>query len=193
LKNTVPDTCRAIITFEKRSAQILFSPKNALEDFRRKVKELWNIPRKLYYLTINGVHEAACRKARPGDNTIQVKIKGLLGGGKKGTVTIILEGEECRCWTTQTFEEVLKDRGIEIQNEFLMDEEEVPIEIGSKIGDTFKAGSTAHLTWFKEDDENVEGGPISFTLGNIRFNGDLNQTCRQIIEKADRSACAGGS
>jgi hypothetical protein len=46
LKKSTPDTLRAIIMFEKQSVQMFFSPENALEDFRRKVKELWNIPRK---------------------------------------------------------------------------------------------------------------------------------------------------
>jgi hypothetical protein len=38
---------------------MFFSPENAISDFKRKVKDLWNIPSKLYYLTINGAHESA--------------------------------------------------------------------------------------------------------------------------------------
>jgi hypothetical protein len=37
---------------------MFFSPKNALADFQRKVKELWNIPKKHYYLSINGIQES---------------------------------------------------------------------------------------------------------------------------------------
>jgi hypothetical protein len=50
LKKSVPNTLRAIITFEKQSVQMFFSPEHALDDFRRKVKELWNIPVGQFYL-----------------------------------------------------------------------------------------------------------------------------------------------
>jgi hypothetical protein len=100
LRKSDPDTRQAIISFEKQSVQMFFTPENAIADFCRKVKELWNIPRKLFYLLINGVHEDALWKSRSRDNAVQVKIKGLLGGGKKGTATFTLDGEEFRCWTT---------------------------------------------------------------------------------------------
>jgi hypothetical protein len=91
LKNSIPETLRAIITFEKQTVQMFSSPESALEDFRRKVKELWNIPKKLHCLLINGKHEETSWTPRLGNDAAQVKIKGLLGGGKSGTLTLIIE------------------------------------------------------------------------------------------------------
>jgi hypothetical protein len=59
-----------------------FPPENAREDFHRKVKELWNIPRKMYYLLINGAHEAVAKITKTGETSVMVKIKGLPGGTK---------------------------------------------------------------------------------------------------------------
>jgi hypothetical protein len=80
LRESIPNTLRAIITFERQSVQIFFSPENAIADFQRKVKELWNIPKKNYYLLFNGTHESKIPKAWSKNTAIQVKIKGLLGG-----------------------------------------------------------------------------------------------------------------
>jgi hypothetical protein len=80
LRDAIPDTIRAVITFRKQSVQMFFTPENAIADFCRKVKELWNIPRKLFYLLINGVHEDSHWKPRADLNSVQVKVKGLLGG-----------------------------------------------------------------------------------------------------------------
>jgi hypothetical protein len=114
LKESVPKTLQAIISFERHSVQMFFSPENAIADFKRKVKDLWNIPEKMYYLLINGVHELITPKSWPKCSPIQVMIKGLLGGGKAGALTIFIEGEECRCKINQTLLEILEDRDMEI-------------------------------------------------------------------------------
>jgi hypothetical protein len=61
---------------------MLFSPENALEDFRRKVKEHWNIPRKQYYLKIDGIHEDILTTKWTQNTTVRVEIRGLRGGTK---------------------------------------------------------------------------------------------------------------
>jgi hypothetical protein len=58
LKASIWDTLRAIISFERQSVQMFFSPKNAVTDFKKKVKELWTIPERMYHLLINGAHES---------------------------------------------------------------------------------------------------------------------------------------
>jgi hypothetical protein len=58
LRRSTPNTLRAVITFERQSVQMFFSPENAIADFQRKVKDLWNIPEKQYYLLLNGTHES---------------------------------------------------------------------------------------------------------------------------------------
>jgi hypothetical protein len=57
-----------------------FTPENAIADFKRKLKELWNIPEKIYYLSANGVHESLEHDPWTKESTIQVKVKGP--GGK---------------------------------------------------------------------------------------------------------------
>jgi hypothetical protein len=69
---------------------MLFSPENALADFRRKVKDLWNIPKKSYYVLLNGKHENIPVTSWPSLSSIQVCIKGLLGGGKEWRTPEIL-------------------------------------------------------------------------------------------------------
>jgi hypothetical protein len=59
---------------------MFFSSENAIADFERKVKELWNIPRKMYYLLINGKYESHVSVDWPNCAMVCVKLKGLLGG-----------------------------------------------------------------------------------------------------------------
>jgi hypothetical protein len=82
LRNQPPDMSSAIISFGKHSVQMFFSPKHALDDFRRKVKILWNIPPKMYYLLVNGKHENRVRIDWPAQSLVQVCLRGLLGGTK---------------------------------------------------------------------------------------------------------------
>jgi hypothetical protein len=111
LKDSIPDTRQAIITFQGQSVQMFFSPENAIADFKRKVKELWNIPVKMYYLIANGIHESLV-KAWHNVTSVSVNIRGM-GGRKTGQLTLFLEGEEIRCKTNQTFRQALETRDIE--------------------------------------------------------------------------------
>jgi hypothetical protein len=82
LRNQSRDTLPAIISFGKHSVQMFFFPEQALDDFRRKVKELWNIPPKMYYLLINGKHESWSAQDWPAQSLVHVCLRGLLGGMK---------------------------------------------------------------------------------------------------------------
>jgi hypothetical protein len=78
LKEAVLNIPQAIITFQNQSVQMFFSPENAIADFRRKVKELWNIPAKMYYLLVNGVHESLVREWNK-FSSVPVNMRGLGG------------------------------------------------------------------------------------------------------------------
>jgi hypothetical protein len=133
---------------------MLFSPENAISDFRRKVKELWNIPKKNYYLLFNGAYESKTPENWSKITAVQVKIKGLLGGGKRSTLTIFFEEEECGCKTTQTFRQAAEDRDLEIRGDSLISSDDGShIDIGDKIGDHFGAGETVTLYWDVPDKE----------------------------------------
>jgi hypothetical protein len=157
LRSSAPNTLRAIITFKRQSVQMFFSPENAIAYFQRKVKELWNIPKKNYYLLFNGSHESKTPKAWPEVTAIQVKIKGLKGGGRTGTLTLIIDGEECRCKTNRSFRQAAEDRDLEIRSDFLISiEDGVFIYIDDKIGDHFEAGSSVPLDWDVPDEDEEE-------------------------------------
>jgi hypothetical protein len=80
-----------------------------------------------------------------------------LGGGRKDTGTIILEGEEIRCYTSQTFREIAEERGLEIMSEFLYSEEKgIPLFIDDPIGNMLKAGETVNLIWEISQDDDFE-------------------------------------
>jgi hypothetical protein len=68
----------AIITFGRQSRQIFLEAHNAIQRLVQKIKEIWNIPRKLYWLLVNGKHESLVT-SWPRVSTIQIKIKGLAG------------------------------------------------------------------------------------------------------------------
>jgi hypothetical protein len=134
---------------------MFFSPENAIADFKRKVKDLWNIPEKMYYLLINGVHESITPKSWPKCWFIQIMTKGLLGGGKSGALTIFIEGEECRCRTNQALLEILEDRDMEIEGGSLWLKEGKGIDIEEKIGVYFSAGMIVELksSWEEHEDQ----------------------------------------
>jgi hypothetical protein len=125
---------------------MFFSPENAIADFRRKVKELWNIPPKMYYLSINGVHEGIPITTWPSCSGVQVTIRGL-GGGKSGKLSLVLEGEEIRCRTNQTFREAIEDRDIEIEGYCVSTPDGLVVNLDERIGDHFRPGSEAELIW----------------------------------------------
>jgi hypothetical protein len=85
------------------------------------------------------------------------KIKGLLGGGKTGALTLFIEDEDCRCKTNQTFRQVAEDRDLEIQSDSLISEEDGSwIDTEDKIGDHFEVGSTVTVFWDVPDEEERE-------------------------------------
>jgi hypothetical protein len=146
LRESIPYTRQAIITFEKQSVQMFFSPENAIADFQRKVEELWNIPKRFYYLTVNGLHESKLPNLWQKITAVQVKIKGLLGG-KPGNLTIWVGDEEIRCRTNQSMLEILDGRDIEIEGECLFTKEGTRIELDEKVGVHLTPGSETELSW----------------------------------------------
>jgi hypothetical protein len=91
LRSSTPNTIQAIITFERHSVQMFFSPENALTDFRRKVKEVWNIPSKIYHLLINGAHESRIPKTSGQDSRdtfrFRTKMRATSKDGSQGKHT----------------------------------------------------------------------------------------------------------
>jgi hypothetical protein len=189
LRSSVPSTLQAIITFGKHSIQTFFSPENALADFRKKVKEVWNIPSKIYYLFINGAHESRIPEVWSMTTVIQVKAKGLLGGGRKGALTLVIEGEECRCYTNQTFREAFEDRDLEIKaNQLISVENGAPIGIEELIGEYFGAGSTDELDWdIEEEDDQESYDPRDPYKDWIKLSYCLDEEWRQIVVGRERT------
>jgi hypothetical protein len=185
LRRAVPDTRPAIISFEKQSVQMLFSPDHAFEDFSRKVKELWNIPVKSYYPLVNGRRENVFSGKWPACTSVRVCIKGLLGGGKKGMLTVSFEGEECRCWTTQSFRKVAEDRGLEIVGPSIIDEATGrQIDIKEKVGDYFPAVSIGRVYWDSSiKKEEVIEESATFMIGNVKCQCQLGQSFKQAMER----------
>jgi hypothetical protein len=94
LRRAIPNTLQAMITFQRQSVQMFFSPENAIADFKRKVKELWNIPTKMFYLLVNGVHESLVNPWNS-VSSVLVKIRGL-GAGQHEFMKIHLKVEQGR-------------------------------------------------------------------------------------------------
>jgi hypothetical protein len=147
---------------------MVFSPEKAIADFKRKVKEIWNIPVKMYYLIINGVHESLV-KAWKKITTVTVQIRGLGAGKpdrsdrhgsfdlakpeaerarKSGTLTLFIEGEEIRCRTNQTILEILEARDMVVEDECLFTNEGTRIEMDEKLGTHFPPGASIELSWY---------------------------------------------
>jgi hypothetical protein len=186
LRSSVPNTLRAIITFERQSVHMFFSPENALAHFQRKVKELWNIPKKHYYLSINGAHDSKIPKAWPEVTAVLVTINGLLGGGEKGALTLIIGGEECRCYTNQTFREAAEDRDLDILGTYLSEVgKDNRMDIEDRIGDYLDPGSATRLIWGNDEDEEEEEIDESNPYRNaIKLSYFLDDEWREmIIEK----------
>jgi hypothetical protein len=159
LRKQIPSTRLAIITFEKHSVQMLFSPEQALIDFRRKIKELWNIPEKMFYLLVNGKHEDQVVKEWPTQSLVTVCLRGLLGGEGTGVVIISFDGgDDYHCWATQSFREAAEANGLEIKADLLFDcETGEEFRVDDTIGDYYESGSSHFLQWDGEgDDQMVE-------------------------------------
>jgi hypothetical protein len=122
------------------------------------MKELWNIPVKMYYLLVNGVHESLVNSWQPVSSVI-VKIKGL--GRKPTALTILVEEEEIRCKTNQTLLDIPEDRELSVEGECLFPREGLRVELNEKTGAYFTPGSETVLRWswdadFPEDWEEEE-------------------------------------
>jgi hypothetical protein len=89
LKESMPAICQTILSFEKYSVQVLFSPSNAVADLERKVKDLWNIPEKMYHLLANGAHEAIPATSWPELSMVRAKIGGNVGSNPPAKKTKI--------------------------------------------------------------------------------------------------------
>jgi hypothetical protein len=111
----------------------------------------------MFYLLVNGKHEARIGNNFPPSSSIRVCIKGLLGGGKKGVLTITFEDEDCRCWTTQSFREVAEDRGLEIKAKSLFDcMTGIEFGVDETIGEYYEPGDSPILQWETGEEEVVD-------------------------------------
>jgi hypothetical protein len=143
-KESSPTTLPAIITFQRQSVQMFFSPETAVAHFKRNVKELWDIPSKMYYLLINGVHQGFSVTAWPKCSGVQVVIRSS-GAGKSGKLSLFLEGEEIRCRTNQTFREAIEDRDIKIKGFCVSTHDGIVADLDEMIGHHFQPGSEVEL------------------------------------------------
>jgi hypothetical protein len=110
-----------------------------------------------------------------------VKIKGLFGGGRKGTATFMLDGEEFRCWTTQTFREVLEDREIEIKGEDLQtaEEDSYLFKVEDEIEWHIRAGCVKKIEWPEQERE----GEVIFYVCEKECKGLKSQTFEEILKE----------
>jgi hypothetical protein len=70
----------AIISFGKDSRQVFFDEANAIPMLTKRIKELWGIPRKIYWLSVNGKHESTV-STWPQTSSVVIQIRGLAGEG----------------------------------------------------------------------------------------------------------------
>jgi hypothetical protein len=144
LRSDSAETKSALVSWNNQTKQMFFNPEHAIEKLSTQIKKQWGIPREVYWLQVNGIHECQT-KDWPSESSIVLKVRGL-GAGPKAT-TIWIDGQECRCWGKQTFEEVFEDRGIEIKNNGMSLPGGSMAMIGDRIGDYLKQGDEAELTW----------------------------------------------
>jgi hypothetical protein len=82
LKESMKGMKSALISWGKHSKQIIFEETCAIGTVTRQIKRLWNIPRKIYWLQINGRHESQIQEW-PKESSIVIKIR-CLGAGEFG-------------------------------------------------------------------------------------------------------------
>jgi hypothetical protein len=166
LCSSVPDTLRALITFERQSVQMFFSPENPIASFRNKVEETWNIPSEIYHLLINGVHESRTPKAWPHCTNVQIKIRGP-------------EGTKPQAQRIKVYLKVSKDPKVYV---FEMKEESTLEEVSDLVEDVFGREAGAKLYQGNalldvndslQDWLSATGSKSEITLGaDIDFVGD---------------------
>jgi hypothetical protein len=65
-----------LITWGNHTKQVFFDESNAIPGITRKIKEVWSILRKIYWLQINGRHESQIHEW-PRESSVVVKVRGL--------------------------------------------------------------------------------------------------------------------
>jgi hypothetical protein len=80
LKEYWKETNSALVSWGNQTKQLFFHPENALEEIKWQIKKHWSIPRKFYWLQINGRHESQITDW-PRESSIEIKIRGLGAGG----------------------------------------------------------------------------------------------------------------
>jgi hypothetical protein len=79
LRKESSETKSAIISWGNQSRQIFFEEPEAIPAITQKIKDCWAIPRKVYWLQINGQHEERIT-SWPKQSTILINIRGLVAG-----------------------------------------------------------------------------------------------------------------
>jgi hypothetical protein len=119
----------ALVSLGKDTRQIFFEAHNAVQRLVQKIKEIWNIPRKLYWLSVNGKHESQIT-SWPKTSNVEIKIRGL--GAGNDSSRICMEGIVTDETRRRSFEDILYDkaRGTEddVDKIWLTNREKVKIE-----------------------------------------------------------------
>jgi hypothetical protein len=69
----------ALISWGGQSRQVFFDGTDAIPILTKKIKEVWGIPRKIFWLSVNGKHELLVT-SWPHRSTLEIRIKGPAGG-----------------------------------------------------------------------------------------------------------------
>jgi hypothetical protein len=160
LKSCCSETKSALVTWSNQTKQMFFNPDHASEELSAQIHKHWGIPKKVYWLQINGVHESQVRDW-PSESSIAIKVRGL-GAGKVGWITIHINDEECTTKTSKTFEEMFEDRDIEVMSEVIVLPNDKCVSISERIGDHLNPGSDVEIFWDigsgspEEEDEDEE-------------------------------------
>jgi hypothetical protein len=119
LKNC-PASKSAIVTWNTRSMQVHFEESHAIDSITKKIKDTWAIPRKYYWLRINGVHESKIREW-PQVSNVSIEIRGLGAGPSKTLrareVKICIEGKVSVVDRYYSFWSIFDEQGAEAPEE----------------------------------------------------------------------------
>jgi hypothetical protein len=78
LRSHCADTKSALVSWNGQTKQMFFNPDHAIEELTSQIKNHWGIPRKVYWLQINGNHESQVQ-CWPKESSVVVKVTGLGG------------------------------------------------------------------------------------------------------------------
>jgi hypothetical protein len=120
LRSHCAETKLALVSWNGQTKQMFFRPENALEDLSAQIKRQWAIPRKVYWLQVNGIHESQISDW-PAESSVVVKVRGF-GAGPMATVKIHLKTPKAKKIFEVSIKEDAKLEDVEALAEDLFDE-----------------------------------------------------------------------